>query len=492
MTDSDITIKRALISVYDKTGIVDLAKFLVRHGVEIISTGNTYTTLFNSGVQATEISDYTQSPEIMGGRVKTLHPKIHGGILGVRGKHDFTDTPQIDLVITNLYPFIEASGKAESSEDEIIEQIDIGGVTLIRAAAKNFHHVCVLTDITDYQSLNSIHISLDYRQKLATKAFSSICRYDDAIYQWLSKSTKDNLSFGGHKAMSFRYGENPHQQAAFYIENNTGLPKQIQGKQLSYNNILDSEAACSLISEFTDPTVAIIKHTNPCGVVTSTDILQAYKGALKCDPISSFGGIVAANREITEQLAICITNVFTEVVIAPSISNSAQAVFANKPNIRVLISDMQNHNQHNIKSAFGGFLVQDENKELIKHEKCVTKLRPNNNQDLYFAWKVCKHVKSNAIVICKNNAVLGIGAGQMSRIDSMNIAISKLKANASQGAVIASDAFFPFDDCVKLAAEIGISAIIQPGGSIRDQDVIQTADKHNIAMVFTGIRHFKH
>ncbi len=487
------TVKRALISVYDKEGIVEFAQFLAKNNVEIISTGKTYKVLREAGVKAIEISEYTKSPEIMGGRVKTLHPKIHGGILGVPGKHNFDDSPPIDLVVVNLYPFVEISQREGSTEDEVIEQIDIGGVTLIRAAAKNFHHVCVITNVSDYKSFVSVNTNVDYRRKMCIKAFSVVAEYDNAIQKWISGSA-DTFSLSAEKAKSFRYGENPHQTAHFFTNYLDRFPDQVQGKELSYNNIIDAEAACKLVLEFVEPTVAIIKHTNPCGVASDDDIVHAYTKALQCDTRSSFGGIVAVNQELNAKLATKIITMFTEVVIAPGIDDEARKVFEKKQNIRVLIFNKAKVMESllNVKSVFGGFLVQDENNSLLSQEKVVTNTLPQNIEDLYFAWKVCKHVKSNAIVLCKDKSVLGIGAGQMSRVDSMNIAINKAQSCNLKGAVIASDAFFPFDDCVKLAAEVGINAIIQPGGSIRDQEVIDAANRNNIAMLFTGMRHFNH
>ena len=492
MSDN-ITIKRALISVYDKSNVVEIAKFLANNDIEIISTGKTYSILSAAGIKAIEISDYTGFLEIMGGRVKTLHPKIYGGILGIRSQHNFDDTPAIDLVITNLYPFSEVAKQENSTEQEIIEQIDIGGVSLIRAAAKNFHDVCVITDIADYQYLHSIEVSLDYRKKLAVKAFELVAKYDVAIAQWFAPEPMNAMLIAAQKTRSFRYGENPHQQAAFYSNNIESFPKQVQGKELSYNNIIDADSAFNLILEFTEPTVAIIKHNNPCGVASAAEVLLAYKKAFGCDSVSSFGGIVACNREITQELATCIIETFTEVVIAPKVTEEAMKVFATKPNIRVLLQDLYKQNQVDIKKAFGGILIQDEDIINMQEEKIVTKRSPTSQEqeDLYFAWKVCKHVKSNAIILAKNQQTIGIGAGQMSRVDSMKLAIEKSQSNL-QGAVLASDAFFPFDDNVKLAAEVGITAIIQPGGSIRDQEVIKTADQHNITMLFTSTRHFKH
>ncbi len=490
--NGSVTIKRALISVCDKSGIIEFAQFLANNGVEIISTGKTYKVIVNAGINAIEVSDYTKSPEIMGGRVKTLHPKIHGGILGIRGEHGFADNPQIDLIVTNLYPFFEVVSKANVADSTIIENIDIGGVTLIRAAAKNFRYVCVITDINDYSLLKSTDTSLDFRRRLATKAFAVTAKYDTAIQQWFAKSEKFNNFFvGGQKIKTFRYGENPHQKAAFYSNDNSAFPEQIQGKELSYNNVMDAEAAYNLVLEFDSPTVAIIKHNNPCGVATDANIVIAYQRALNCDTISSFGGIVAVNHEITEELASEIIKVFTEVVIAPFVSEEARSIFARKPNLRILLADLVDKNLYNIKSAFGGILVQDEDKILISQDmRCVTKRKPSNMGDLLFAWKVCKHVKSNAIVICREKAILGIGAGQTSRVYSMRIAINK--CDDLQGAVVASDAFFPFDDCVKLAAASGVDAIIQPGGSVRDKEVIKAADEGDISMIFTGMRHFKH
>ncbi len=486
-----ITIKRALISVHNKDGVVEVAKFLDQNNVEILSTGKTYSALSAAGIKAIEVSDYTGSPEIMGGRVKTLHPKIHGGILGIRGEHDFEDTPPIDLVITNLYPFVEVARQESATKEEIIEQIDIGGVALIRAAAKNFKDVCVITDIADYQSLTSVEVSLDYRKKLAQKAFSVVAQYDIAIAQWFAPS--DKIIIAADKVRSFRYGENPHQEAAFYSNAPDLFPKQLQGKELSYNNIIDAESAFNLVLEFSDPAVAIIKHNNPCGVATDKDPGVAYKKALSCDPVSSFGGVVACNCEITKELAESIIEVFTEVIIAPSISEGAKEIFSDKPNLRLLTKDLRVDREAQMRTSFGGFLVQDADQVNMNEEKVVTKKVPTSQQmeDLYFAWKVSKHVKSNAIVMAKDNQTIGIGAGQMSRVDSVKIAVEKSRHDL-KGAVLASDAFFPFDDNVKLAAEFGISAIVQPGGSIRDEEVINTADEKGIAMLFTGTRHFKH
>lgn len=491
-----ITIKRALISVYDKTGVVELAQFLVANGVDILSTGKTHAVLSDAGIKSMEVSEYTGCAEIMGGRVKTLHPKIHGGILGVRGKHDFGYAKPIDLVVSNLYPFSEAAQQKNASENEIIEQIDIGGVALIRAAAKNFRYVGVITNINDYQSFVEVNLSIEYRRMMAERAFELTCQYDMAIHQWFSSrdsTLPDALLVNKKRSKIFRYGENPHQKAGFYSNDVNAFPEQVQGKELSYNNIIDAESAVNLVLEFVEPTVVIVKHTNPCGVASDENLLSAYKKALGCDPVSSFGGIVAVNREVDAELASCIIKVFTEVVIAPSITPEAKLIFAQKKNLRVLLTALTRSYDFSVRNAFGGLLLQDEDQELMRIKKVVTKKAPASNEleDLEFAWRVCKHVKSNAIVIAKNKCAIGIGAGQMSRIDSMKIAIDKSQYNL-QKAVLASDAFFPFDDCVKLASTVGMTALIQPGGSIRDQEVIDAADNNNLSMVFTDMRHFKH
>lgn len=501
-------IKRALISVYDKTNIINLASFLAQQQIAILSTGNTYKILSEAGIKTQEVSDYTQSPEILGGRVKTLHPKIHGGILFDREKHQ-TEMQDlgfecIDLLITNLYPFWETVN-SNASEEQIIEQIDIGGVALIRASAKNFRFTTVISNIEDYEALqaemtkNNNKTTLEYRQHLATKAFALTAHYDFNIYSWFSSQNEsDNVpeffALCGNKAQELRYGENPHQKAAFY---SSKFPlEKIHGKELSYNNIVDIESAINIISEFETPAAVIIKHNNPCGVAIGNNVLEAYKKALSCDKISSFGGIVAFNQEVDLKLAEELSQIFLEVIITPSINNEALKILQGKKNLRIILhKDFVQSNKYQVKNAIGGFLVQENNNHKITQEEmqqvtaCAATER--EKEDLIFAWKVCKHVKSNAIVIAKDGSTIGIGAGQTSRIDSVNIAVRKA-GEKCQGAVLASDAFFPFPDSIIESAKHGITAIIQPGGSLKDQEVITAADDNKIAMFFTGIRSFSH
>lgn len=504
-----MTIKRALISVYDKTNIINLASFLAQQNIEIISTGNTYKVLFESGIKTQEVSDYTQFPEIFDGRVKTLHPKIHGGILCDREKHktemqNLAIDP-IDLLITNLYPFWETV-KSISNEAQIIEQIDIGGVALIRAAAKNFLFTTVISSIQDYETLkeemvkNNNETTLAYRKYLATKAFALTANYDSNIYNWfLSQNKNDELpkffALNGHKTQELRYGENPHQKAAFYSNQFSEYPlNKIHGKELSYNNIIDIESAINIIVEFDNSAAVIIKHNNPCGVAIGDNSLEAYTKALSCDEISSFGGIVAFNQEVNLQLAEKLNNTFLEVVIAPSISNEALKILQGKKNVRIIINQFYKQNKrYAVKIVNGGFLVQESNDHEIKEMQKVTKCAATESEkeDLIFAWKVCKHVKSNAIVIAKNGSTIGIGTGQTSRIDSVNIAVKKAGIKC-HGAVLASDAFFPFSDGIIESAKCGIKAIIQPGGSLRDKEIIEAADENKIAMFFTKIRNFSH
>jgi phosphoribosylaminoimidazolecarboxamide formyltransferase/IMP cyclohydrolase len=504
-------IKRALISVYDKTDIIDLASFLIQQQIEILSTGNTYKVLFDAGIKTQEVSDYTQFPEILGGRVKTLHPKIHGGILCDREKHKMEmqnlGIEPIDLLITNLYPFWETVN-SDSSEEQIIEQIDIGGVALIRAAAKNFHFTLVISSIQDYETLkaemreNSNETTLEYRKHLATKAFALTAHYDSNIHSWFLLQNKNNelpefFAIYGYKAQELRYGENPHQKAAFYSNQFTKYPlEKIHGKELSYNNIVDIESALNIISEFKKPAAAIIKHNNPCGAAVGNNALEAYEKALSCDEISSFGGIIALNREIDLKLAEKLTEIFLEVVIAPLINSEALKILQGKKNLRVIIhKPFQQNAKYQIKNVVGGFLVQENNDHTIKTEEIsqVTEhtATEKEREDLIFAWKICKHVKSNAIVIAKDGCAIGIGAGQTSRIDSVNITVKKA-GEKCKGAVLASDAFFPFPDSIVESAKHGITAIIQPGGSLKDQDVIAAANENKIAMFFTGIRSFFH
>ncbi|AAW70999.1 AICAR transformylase/IMP cyclohydrolase PurH [Wolbachia endosymbiont strain TRS of Brugia malayi] len=506
-----VKIKRALISVYDKTNIIDLASFLIQQQVEILSTGNTYKVLSDAGIKTQEVSNYTQFPEILGGRVKTLHPKIHAGILFDREKHkkemqDLGIEP-IDLLVINLYPFWETVSSG-SSEEQIVEQIDIGGVALIRAAAKIFHFTSVISSVQDYEALkaemmkNNNKTTLEYRKYLATKAFALTAHYDSNIYSWfLSKSKSSELPeffvLYGSKVQELRYGENPHQKAAFYSNQFTKYPlEKIHGKELSYNNIVDIESALNIVSEFKEPVAVIIKHNNPCGAAVGNSVLEAYKKALSCDEISSFGGIVALNREIDLKLAEKLSEIFLEVVVAPSVSDEALKTLQRKKNLRVIIyRSLQQNAKYQIKNIIGGFLVQENNSYAIKAEEMsqVTEhtATEEEKEDLIFAWKICKHVKSNAIVIAKGGCAIGIGAGQTSRIDSVNIAVKNADEKC-KGAVLASDAFFPFPDSIVESAKHGITAIVQPGGSLKDQDVIKAANENEIAMFFTGIRSFFH
>ncbi|WP_341808737.1 bifunctional phosphoribosylaminoimidazolecarboxamide formyltransferase/IMP cyclohydrolase [Wolbachia endosymbiont (group E) of Neria commutata] len=504
-------IKRALISVYDKTNIIDLASFLVQQQIEILSTGNTYKVLSDAGIKAQEVSDYTQFPEILGGRVKTLHPKIHSGILCDREKHktemqDLNIEP-IDLLITNLYPFFDTVNSG-ASEEQIIEQIDIGGVALIRAAAKNFRFTLVVSSIQDYETLkaemikNNNETTLEYRKHLATKAFALTAHYDSNIYSWFLSQNESNelpefFTLYGNKAQELRYGENPNQKAAFYSNQSTQYPlKKIHGKELSYNNTVDIESALNIISEFEECAAVIIKHNNPCGAAIGNNALEAYQKALSCDEVSSFGGIVAFNQEIDLKLAEELNKIFLEVVIASSVNDEALKILQKKKNLRVIICKSFRQNaEYQIKNVIGGFLIQENNNYKIKSEEITQATEcaatEKEKADLIFAWKICKYVKSNAIVIAKDGCAVGIGAGQTSRIDSVNIAIKKA-GEKCKGAVLASDAFFPFVDSIIESAKHGITAIIQPGGSLKDQEVTATANESKIAMFFTGIRTFFH
>ena len=502
-------VKRAIISVYNKTNIIELAKFLIAQKVEIIATSITYQTLLGAGLQVTEVSDYTNFPEIMGGRVKTLHPKIHGGILSNRNHHATECSNlgiyDIDLVIVNLYPFSQVASLKASTESEIIEKIDIGGITLLRAAAKNFHNVTVVSDINDYETLkaemtnNQNTTTLTYRKHLAKKTFAITSSYDSNIYNWMNKDSNDTLPetfiIHGNKVQTLRCGENPHQQGAFYSSAKNKYPlEQLHGKELSYNNIVDIESAINIVSEFTQPAATIIKHSNPCGTAIADNITSAYNNAFSCDTKSSFGGIVALNREINEDIAEEINKIFIEVIVGTSITDKALEIIQKKKNVRVILSTQYNSPKYTIKNVSDGFLLQESNtnqlsaKDLIQ----VTNFPVSDDtvSNLLFAWKVCKHVKSNAIVIAKDHRTIGVGAGQMSRVDSLEIAIKK--AQDCTGAVLASDAFFPFTDSILLSASVNISAIIQPGGSLKDKEVIEEANKQKIAMFFTNIRNFYH
>lgn len=513
-----ITIKRAIISVSDKRGLKELAKALSELGIEIISTGGTAKAIKDAGVDVKEVSDVTGFPEMLDGRVKTLHPAILGAILADRSKkHHLEQLKQagykpIDLVVCNLYPFKETISRSDVSMEEAIEQIDIGGVTLIRAAAKNHKYVAVVVDPSDYAELieqlkaNQCKLEYDYLLKLAKKAFKYTADYDDTIYEFFKGDTEefpDLLTLHFEKIGNLRYGENPHQKAAFYKdidapEGTLPFAKQLHGKELSYNNILDLDSAWRLVNEFMVPAVAIIKHNNPCGAAIADNPIDAYKKAFECDPVSAFGGIVAINRPVDEELAKILSENFYEVIAAPAFHEEALEILMQKKNLRIMY--MGEHQpvqafRKDLRRVCGGLLVQDfDTVEVTRdHLKVVTNRKPTEEEieNMLFAYKVVKHVKSNAIVLAKNLATVGIGAGQMSRIDSVKIAIAKA-GQRSEGSVLASDAFFPFPDSIEEAAQAGVSAIIQPGGSIRDQESIDACNRLGIAMVFTGIRHFRH
>ena len=517
-------ITRALISVSDKTGIIDFCRDLNALGIEILSTGGTFKTLTDNAISAIEVSDYTGFPEMMDGRVKTLHPKIHGGILGRRGIDDavMADNAiaQIDMVVVNLYPFEATIAKPDCDFETAIENIDIGGPTMIRAAAKNHHDVAIVVNPSDYNAIldelksQQTALTAKTRFTLALKSFEHTARYDSAIATYLGNINGQpfpqtlNLQF--YQQQSLRYGENPHQNAAFYVEKNPAIGTiasavQLQGKELSYNNIADADAALECVRAFSEkPTCVIVKHANPCGVAQADTNLAAYDLAYATDPTSAFGGIIAFNQELDEQTAAeIVKRQFVEVIIAPRVSASAQAILATKQNVRVLAvgdwsSQTQPTSSFDLKRVGGGLLVQDKDVGVVLRPdmKIVSQRAPSEQEwtDLLFAWKIAKFVKSNAIVYCKNGQLIGVGAGQMSRVYSAKIA--GIKANDAglivQGSVMASDAFFPFRDGIDSAAEVGITAVIHPGGSMRDQEVIDAANEANIAMLFTGMRHFRH
>jgi len=513
--------KKVLVSVSDKNGIVDFCKKLVELNFEVISTGGTAKTLQKSGIPVIEIDAYTGFPEMLDGRVKTLHPKIHAGILAMREKRDHLDVlanhgiPLIDMVVVNLYPFKETIKNPEVILENAIEQIDIGGPTMIRAAAKNYKDVSVVTDPSDYDNIINIlkengEIPIEFKYKLAAKVFKHTADYDGAIAQFLSQRDYKNnitqwpetISYQFSLQQQLRYGENPHQNAAFYAENNASQfslahAKQYQGKELSFNNIVDTEAAYRLIAEFKEkPTLAFIKHTNPCGIATGETISDAFYKAKEVDPVSAFGGIVASNKEIDLQTAEGIKEMFLEVVIAPKYTQEALELLSSKKNLRVLEMPLpEQHTDYDIKRVEGGVLLQEWDEDLFDNEKLktVSKREPTEDEKeaLYLAWKIVKHVKSNAVVFANKDRALGIGAGQMSRVDSVKIAVEKSNFDL-KGAVLASDAFFPFRDNIDEAHKVGIIAVIQPGGSIRDQEVIDAVDEYDMSMIFTGMRHFKH
>jgi phosphoribosylaminoimidazolecarboxamide formyltransferase/IMP cyclohydrolase len=514
-----LTVRRALISVSDKRGLVPFVSGLAKLGVEILSTGGTCRALRDAGIDVIEVSEKTGFPEIMDGRVKTLHPMIHGGLLGRRGKDDSImlehGIEPIDLLAVNLYPFEQTIAREDATLDDAIENIDIGGPAMIRAASKNHDGVAVVVDSDDYESvldaLQNNELSLEHRRRLAAKAYAHTASYDTAITKYLSESLGDDLLgerilYSGRLVDKMRYGENPHQDAAFYIDQQAprgslATARQLQGKALSYNNIADSDAALECVRQFTSPACVIVKHANPCGVAVAEDVHSAYDKAFKTDPTSAFGGIIAINRPLDCATARSIIDrQFVEVIVAPSIDDDAVAVLTEKKNVRVLATgDWEpTTGGFDFKKVSGGLLVQGSDRGHITADdlKVVTEKAPTPQQidDMLFAWTVVKYVKSNAIIFCKDNMTIGVGAGQMSRIYSTKIAAIKAADEGLEvkGSVMASDAFFPFRDGIDAAAETGIAAIIQPGGSMRDEEVIQAANEHGLAMVFTGMRHFRH
>ncbi len=520
-----ITIRRALLSVSDKTGIVDLARTLADKGVELVSTGGTAKALRDAGLTVRDVSDLTGFPEMMDGRVKTLHPMVHGGLLAVRDDAAHAAAMEehgigaIDLVVVNLYPFAQTVAKG-ADRPEVIENIDIGGPSMVRSAAKNHAYVAIVTDPADYAIVGRGETTLEERKRLAAKAFAATATYDSMIARWFGlEDQKDQfpatLPFTLEAPTVLRYGENPHQQAAFYRPAGPSTPgigqaRQVQGKELSYNNLNDADAALELVSEFrdADPTCVIVKHANPCGVATGTTLADAYEAAFACDTVSAFGGIIALNRTLDAATAKAITGIFTEVVVAPDADEEAIALFAAKKNLRLLLTGTLPDPARGgltAKTIAGGWLVQTRDNGVLSDDmlKVVTKRQPTAQElaDCRFAWTVAKHVKSNAIVYAKEGSTAGVGAGQMNRLESARIAAWKAKdasdkagwaAPRTIGSAVASDAFFPFADGLLAAVEAGATAVIQPGGSIRDAEVIAAADEAGLAMIFTGMRHFRH
>jgi len=524
MNDSNLVkVNRALISVSDKSGIVEFAGALRDMGVELLSTGGTYRLLQESGLEVTEVADYTGFPEMMDGRVKTLHPKVHGGILARRGQDDAVMAEHginpIDMVVVNLYPFESTVARPDCSLEDAIENIDIGGPAMVRAAAKNHRFVNIVVNAPDYTQIiaemqaNGGATCMDTRFDLAIKAYEHTAAYDGAIANHFgrlvpggSESFARTFNTQFHKVQEMRYGENPHQKAAFYTEARPAeagiaTARQLQGKELSYNNVADTDAALECVKNFDEPACVIVKHANPCGVAIAGDIGQAYELAFATDPESAFGGIIAFNRELDATTAAAIVDrQFVEVIIAPGVSDEAAAAIAGKKNVRLLACGEWSAATAALdyKRVNSGLLVQDRDLGMITLEdlQVVSKLQPSEQQmqDLLFAWKVAKYVKSNAIIYASNGQTVGVGAGQMSRINSARIAAIKAEHAGLQvqGSVMASDAFFPFRDGIDNAGQAGVAAVIQPGGSIRDEEVIAAADEHGMAMVFTGMRHFRH
>jgi len=523
-----MAVERALLSVFDKAGIVEFARKLAALKIELLSTGGTAKLLRDEGVPVKDVSEFTGWPEMLGGRVKTLHPKVHGGLLYRRNHAE--DLKQanthgiapIDLVVVNLYPFEETAAKAYLSSEELIENIDIGGPTMLRSAAKNFESVTVVADPSDYQRVAAEleanrDTSLGLRLELARKVFATTSRYDGLITMNLERLSllgdklevvprpvlPERLHLTLRRKQELRYGENPHQSGALYVPagrapEGLAAAKQLQGKELSYNNYVDLEAARSLVGEFERPAAAIIKHNNPCGAAEQKTLLDAYTKAFACDPLSAFGGVLAFNHIVDAVTAEAVSKLFVECIVAPGFADRAQEIFATKKNLRLLVlpqGGLDHDRELQLKRILGGLLVQQPDLGSLKGTelKVATKRAPSEAEltDLKFAWKICKHVKSNAIVFAKDRATVGVGAGQMSRVDSVKIAVAKAQKSL-QGTVVASDAFFPFPDGVEEAARAGATAVIQPGGSLKDNDVIATADRLGLAMVFTGMRHFLH
>lgn len=514
-------VEYALLSVSDKEGLIELGQGLHGFGIKLLSTGGTGRALEDAGIPYTRVSDHTGFPEILDGRVKTLHPRVHGGILARHSdkRHQETlqehDIPPIGLVVVNLYPFVRTVSRKGVALEDAIENIDIGGPTMVRAAAKNFEHVAIVVDPSDYPRVladlkTAGEVSRDLRLELARKAFAHTAGYDAAISAYLEGREPDGglpevVHFSLKREAELRYGENPHQRAALYRPQNVepeGIvaARQLHGKQLSFNNYLDLDGAWNLIREFEETACAIIKHTNPCGAALGTDLKEAYLRALSCDPVSAFGSIIAVNREVDTAAAEEMSKLFVEAIVAPGFSEEALEILTRKKNIRLMemppvSAGKDPYADFDVKRIDGGFLVQDRDRFYLNRSdlKVVTRRQPSDDElaELLFAWAVCKHVKSNAIVYTRERRTIGVGAGQMSRVDSARIAAEKAQAPL-EGAVMASDAFFPFRDGLDEAAGHGIRAVIQPGGSVRDDEVVQAADEHQMAMVFTGIRHFRH
>jgi len=519
-------IQRAILSVTDKTGLVEFARRLAKMGVELVSTGGTAKLLRDSGITVKDISDLTGFPEMLDGRVKTLHPKVHGGILHIRGKAEHRAAVSehgiepIDMVVVNLYAFEKTAGKPGVEFEDIIENVDIGGPSMVRSAAKNFQDVAIVTSPADYEAIagemesSGGSLSLKTKWRLAQRAFATTAAYDSAIASTLERigapeSESGKFELGGadgfpetlrlnfRKAFDLRYGENPHQKAALYSDGSgkgVANGKQLQGKELSYNNIVDLQAAWDLAQEFEEPVCAIIKHTNPCGTAVATTLAEAYKRALECDPVSAFGGVIGVNRTIDRETATEMAKLFVEAIAAPGFDSSAREIFATKKNLR-LVEIVAVEQKWVLKNVSGGVLLQDNDMRPLTQAdlKIVSERKPTEQEtrDLLFAWKVCKHVKSNAILYARNGQSTGVGAGQMSRVDSAKIGAMKSELG-TKGSVAASDAFFPFPDGVEEIAKAGATAIIQPGGSVRDQEVIDAANRLGLAMVLTGVRHFRH